>query len=122
MIVIAIIGILSAVAVPQYTNMVGKSKFAELITVTAELKTAVTQCIQDTNSLDNCSANLNGVPPNSAISSRYLQSITTVSGVITLDATPELNSYTYVLTPDFDPTKNTTFWTVSGTCRNNGYC
>ena len=117
-----IIGILSAVAVPQYSSFVGKSKFAELISVTAELKTAVTQCIQDTNTTADCSAGMNRVPENSSISSRYLQEITTVDGTISVTATPELNSLTYVLTPCFDSGDNTTFWTTSGTCIATGHC
>ena len=42
MIVIAIIGILAAVAVPQYSQYTKRAKFADVIAQTSPFKTAVT--------------------------------------------------------------------------------
>ncbi|PZX30492.1 conserved hypothetical protein [Cupriavidus phytorum] len=46
MIVVAIIGILAAIAIPQYQDYVTKSKWQNNISDLAALKTAVAQCLQ----------------------------------------------------------------------------
>jgi len=45
MIVVAIIGILSAIAIPQYQNYVGRSQVSRVMAETGALKTAVESCI-----------------------------------------------------------------------------
>ncbi len=62
MIVVAIIGILAAVAIPAYSDYTKKAKATELIQGTAALKTAVEICIADTNDVTTCSSNTNGIP------------------------------------------------------------
>jgi type IV pilus assembly protein PilA len=47
MIVVAIIGILAAVAVPQYQNYVTKSKWAGNLTAVQPLKLAISECLQN---------------------------------------------------------------------------
>ena len=47
MIVIAIIGILAAIAIPQYQNYVTRAKWAENNTSIAPLKLAIAECAQD---------------------------------------------------------------------------
>lgn len=47
MIVVAIIGILAAVALPAYQNHTKKARFSEVITGTAAYKTAVELCISN---------------------------------------------------------------------------
>jgi type IV pilus assembly protein PilA len=46
MIVVAIIGILAAIAVPQYQNYVTKARWADLNTQTAPVKQAIALCMQ----------------------------------------------------------------------------
>lgn len=47
MIVVAIIGILAAIAIPQYQNYVARSQVSRVMSETAALKTAVEACIND---------------------------------------------------------------------------
>ena len=47
MIVIAIIGILAAVAVPQYSQYTKRARFAEVISAAAPIKTGIEVCVQD---------------------------------------------------------------------------
>lgn len=47
MIVVAIIGILAAVAIPQYQTYVAKSQVARVMTETSSLRTAIESCLLD---------------------------------------------------------------------------
>ena len=62
MIVVAIIGILAAVALPAYQNYTKKARFSEVILASQAVKTAVEVCAQAENDLQNCEAGENGVP------------------------------------------------------------
>jgi type IV pilus assembly protein PilA len=66
MIVVAIIGILAAVAIPAYSDYTKKAKATELVQGTSALKTAVEICMGDfPNSYDTeCAAGSNGIPAN----------------------------------------------------------
>lgn len=46
MIVVAIIGILAAIALPAYNNYTAKAKFAEMVMAVAPVKTALSVCAQ----------------------------------------------------------------------------
>jgi len=59
MIVIAIIGILAAIAVPQYGRYTERAKYANVIATTATYKTAVSLCAQEDNGLDTCTPGSN---------------------------------------------------------------
>lgn len=50
MIVVAIIGILAAVAIPQYQNYMVKSRWAATVTGVGQLKTAIASCLQENDS------------------------------------------------------------------------
>ncbi|MFC4622092.1 pilin [Comamonas nitrativorans] len=54
MIVVAIIGILAAVAIPQYQNYVAKSQVARVMSETGSLKTAIETCLLDGVTQANC--------------------------------------------------------------------
>lgn len=47
MIVVAIIGILAAVAIPQYQNYVAKSQVSRVMSETGQLRTAIETCLLD---------------------------------------------------------------------------
>ena len=66
MIVVAIIGILAAVAIPAYSDYTKKAKATELVQGTSALKTAVEICMGDfPNTYDTeCVAGSNGIPKN----------------------------------------------------------
>ena len=115
MIVVAIIGILAAVALPAYQDYMTKAKFTEVILGTSAVKTAVEVCAQDQGALTDCGAGSNGVPANQGASGK-ITSVTTAAGVITATAIAgeNLSSKTYILTPSLANGKVT--WAVSGTC------
>ncbi len=128
MIVVAIIGILAAVAIPAYSNYTKKAKFQEVVQATQAIKAAVEVCISDTGDKLVCDAGSNGVPDNtsggsatSPVLGKYVQSISTADGAITATAVGAsatahqgLNGETYIITPTAGTAGVT--WAVTGTC------
>lgn len=143
MIVVAIIGILAAVAIPAYSDYTKKAKATELVQATAALKTAVESCIQETevtpgSSPTACDAGSYGIPDN--LGSAVDGSVTAVlsgtkivagksvaNGVITVAAAKGvLNDKAgtagliYILTPTVGSAGTT--WTSSGSCVTDAFC
>jgi len=54
MIVIAIVGILAAVAMPMYSDYTQRARFAEVVASVSPIKMAVTLCYQNRADLDLC--------------------------------------------------------------------
>lgn len=99
MIVIAIIGILAAVALPSYQNYTKQATFSEVKLAASPYKTGVEICSL-TNPLSDCDTGSNGVPASSG--SQAVASVAVVDGSITV--TPKnfqgLSSVdTYTLAP-----------------------
>ena len=85
MIVVAIIGILAAIALPAYQSYTTKAKFTEVVNATAAVKSAVEVCAQVNNAATNCSSESNGIPKDVAAGAGIV-GITTLAGKITADA------------------------------------
>ncbi len=105
MIVIAIVGILAAVAVPQYSNYTKRAKFAEVITQTHSAKLTVDLCHQEDNSLAACNGtglatDNPGMAPNIAAPGiGHLQEMTIAAGTITAIGTGATDGANYILVP-----------------------
>ena len=98
MIVVAIISILAAVALPAYQNYTLKAKFSEVSSVAAAYQTAVAVCAQETGALTACDLGAEGIPASQATT--HVGSVGVVDGVITVipTATTDIRS-TLILTP-----------------------
>jgi type IV pilus assembly protein PilA len=128
MIVIAIVGILAAVALPAYTNYTERAKFAEVINATQAVKGAVEECYAKEGALTNCntgSATAAGNQINKladgAAGGTYVSTLTvTGSGVITGDGGVSGSENTYILTPTAANGQLT--WAVTGECLAQGWC
>ncbi|GAB56410.1 fimbrial protein MS11-D1 [Glaciecola punicea ACAM 611] len=90
MIVVAIIGILAAIALPAYQGYTNKAKFSEVIIATAAAKSAVEVCVHTKGDKVDCDAGKNGIPAIiTALDS--LTGLTVVDGKITATASPDSN-------------------------------
>jgi len=117
MIVVAIIGILAAIAIPQYQNYTARAKMSEVILAAASCKTAISEAamvglsdVPSGNDAFNCDQSTDG----KAVS-QYVKSITSsADGVITITAQ---NIATNVdnTTIDFVPHSTVSTDTTSGT-------
>ena len=129
MIVIAIIGILAAIALPAYQTYTKKAKFAEVISAAAPYKTAIALAIQKDSAscragaalaLTDLDAGKCGIPP-AAGASGVITSVTVVDGVIEVTPTAEISATaTYTLTPNgvVVPVQ----WAEGGDCLTEGFC
>ena len=126
MIVVAIIGILAAIAVPAYQNYTLKARFTEVVNAVSGIKAGVEVCVQSGNCFDatgpavqNAAFLAFGDIPAQPIATNILASVALgATGVITATATANqgLAGETYILTPTPDAQGKLT-WAVTGTCR-----
>ena len=88
MIVIAIIGILAAIAIPQYGNYTSRTRAAAAAAELASVKSAVNECIAVTGKIAGCDAGTNGIPDTTAatgftLTKNVTSQPTVTNGVIT---------------------------------------
>ena len=83
MIVVAIIGILAAIAIPQYGDYVSRTRAAGAMAELAAIKTSVALCYQETGTLTGCDAGTNGIPTPTV--TKNVTTVTSVTnGVVTV--------------------------------------
>jgi len=105
MIVVAIIGILAAIALPAYREYTTKATYTEVVNATQAAKVSVDVCYSRTADLTACDGGANGVEPDVAsggYGGAVVDTVTTVDGGITV--VPQANGQivaadTYILTP-----------------------
>jgi len=122
MIVVAIIGILAAIAIPQYADYTQRTKLAGAIAGLATYKTTVALCIQDFGVPDDCNAGGAGTGIPAAIAAgddgatiNYIDSVAVTDGAITLGSTAvdaSSNLLIITLTPSANPPAIQ--WTLNG--------
>jgi len=88
MITVAIIGILAAIAIPQYTDYTQRTKISGAMSGIASYRTSIAVCLQDTGSLTGCNAGTNGIPTAAMAGDiNYVNAVAIADGVITLTTT-----------------------------------
>lgn len=98
MIVVAIVGILAAIAIPAYQNYVYKARFSEVVSVAATYQTAVASCAQELGTTSGCSLGTYGIPGTTATT--HVGSVGVTDGTITVTPTATTNTgSTLILIP-----------------------
>jgi len=124
MIVVAIIGILAAVAIPAYQDYVTKAKFSDILATVKSVETAVSMCMQENaGTAASCdTATEIGVTLPGAGKYAGAVTLTASTAAVNITATAAAGSYTYINTPTLASGAALITWTQSGTCEAAGFC
>lgn len=83
MIVVAIIAILAAIALPAYQDYVARSQVAEAFTLASGAKTAVAERYADTGSFTGVTNTTAGLAAAGSINGKYVNQVAVANGTIT---------------------------------------
>ena len=126
MIVVAIIGILAAVAIPQYKDYTAKAKVGNALASVDSLKTAIAVCLQENgNAAASCSTlNSGGIPGFNA--TKEVTGVTLNSSTAAITATLADNvgvgtGKTITWTPNITGSSTTLTWGITTTVDSSAY-
>ncbi|MEJ8821842.1 pilin [Variovorax humicola] len=118
MIVVAIIGILAAVALPAYKDYTIRAKVSELVLASSAARTCVTEAYQSAGSASALPGGLASACSIAAVGKVSSASIGDTTGVVTIIADPAASQVgadaTIILTPSVQSAAGTLTWTCSG--------
>ncbi len=123
MIVVAIIGILAAVALPAYQDYTRRAEFSETILASANLKSAVSVCAQTQGlaNTGNCDPNTNGVPANVAAAAGVVGlALTGTAPAAAAGAGAAGNTFIITATAPTDSPNTAETYTLTGTLAAGG--
>ena len=86
MIVIAIIGILAAIAIPSYLDYVAKAEMTELVTLAGGQKVAVSQTFSEIGNTARIHNGSFGIPVSSSLTGKYTDHVTVANAVVSAKA------------------------------------
>jgi type IV pilus assembly protein PilA len=135
MIVVAIIGILAAIAIPAYQDYTIRAQVTEGLNLASDLKAAVGEVYADTGTGTGINSGSMGIPASDYKSGKYVTSIEVGNGTITItyggSANAKIHGKTLTLVPSVNQNDDV-IWTCGGTgtsleekylpasCRGNG--
>ncbi|MFZ6047437.1 prepilin-type N-terminal cleavage/methylation domain-containing protein [Pseudomonas sp. CR3202] len=119
MIVVAIIGILAAVAIPAYQDYVTKSKFQDIVSAAASVETAISVCLTENAGDATACDTIAELGITTLVNSKEATTALAVTGTtaaVTATAGAPAGGYTYINTPSLAAGATQVVWTQSGTC------
>ena len=117
MIVVAIIGILAAIAIPQYQDYVTRAKWTDNISQVQSYKTAIAECLQNQNGcLDLCDSSTEVIAATGATFPAVVGNLTTITqttttGALVLTGNATVASCIVTITPT--PSATSITWQMS---------
>ncbi|WDE11219.1 pilin [Thalassomonas haliotis] len=124
MIVVAIIGILAAVALPAYQSYTEKARFSEVVLAASSVRSAIDVCFQTrgNGNLANCDtyAKIGAVKTDAEAGTEVASVEITASTAVVTATGSDSGSSTYILTPTIS--SNSLTWAQTGTCIASGVC
>ena len=124
LIVVAIIAILAAIAIPQYQDYISRTRATGAAAELSGFRTAVNVCISEIQTNVGCTANQNGVPSIASFTlTKNVTKLTSVTdGVITATTGATVSSgganLTWIDTPNAGAGTSNITWTNTGTVCN----
>ena len=119
MIVVAIIGILAAIAIPQYQSYVARSQVSEAMALAGPAKIAVAEHVNEFGKVPDAS---DSVSYSTTTTGKYVASLAVAgaTGVITITmkgtgVSSSISSKTLTLTPAYTSGEGAVTWTCGGT-------
>ena len=109
MIVIAIISILSAIAIPGYQGYMKKAAMTDVLQTLLPYKTNIELCGINEGLFTHCNSGTNNIPNN--VKGKYIKEINVKDGVVTLKGDKKLDGLSITLTPQLSSSLNVFQWT-----------
>lgn len=125
MIVVAIIGILAAVAIPSYSQYTKRAKFQDILTSAFAVETAISMCMNESAGDASQCDTATKVGINAVSNSKEAAvaiAITSTTAAVTATANAAAGGYTYINTPSLASGATTIVWTQTGTCKAANAC
>ena len=122
--VLVIVGILAAVAVPQYSGYVKKAKFSEVVAATVPVKMAIELCLQKNAGIKaSCDSAADvGADLTAAAVGSHVASVTITESDAVIVAMGESATFGSSITYSLTPTVSGTFVTWAATCSDAALC
>lgn len=116
MIVVAIIGILAAVAIPQYQDYVTRAKWQENVVAIESVKMAIADCLQQNSGNPASCDTAAEIGITTLPTPKYAGAVTLTASTaaINMTGTADVGGYTLTATPTVNETNVS--WAWSGTC------